>query len=193
MLKPMMIASFVVGASLSTTPVLAETSLATATAVQSNTAMNSAVMRSLLACKRTSDNCRTAINHAWATLVFPVVKASNLGAGGAGARGALVEDGRITGYYTIAGGPAVPPPNIDGTTQVFVFDKDGPVARLKSGEDWAVGTTPDVRLITENTGDIPPSGQVEAFIFDRGGLHAGVSLRAFDVWKTGTPRPKPQI
>jgi len=87
----------------------------------------------------------------------------------------------------------VPPPNIDGTTQVFVFDKDGPVARLKSGEDWAVGTTPDVRLITENTGDIPPSGQVEAFIFDRGGLHAGVSLRAFDVWKTGTPRPKPQI
>jgi len=168
----------------------ASASAENAPAVQANAAMNSAVMQSLKTCKWASDNCRTAINHSWAALVFPVVRKTDLGAGGAGANGALVEDGRVTGYYTLAGGPAVPPPDIDGTGAVFVFERDDAVAQLKSGEEWNMGTAPDVRLITENTGDVPPTADVEAFVFDRSGLHGGVSLRDFDVRKTGTPRPR---
>ena len=158
-----------------------------APAVQPNAAMDSAVMRTLKTCRWASDNCRTAINHAWAALVFPVLHKADLGAGGAGVNGAMVEDGRVTGYYTLAGGSAVPPPNIDGTGAVFVFEREGAVTQLKSGEAWNAGAAPNVRLITENTGDVSPTANVEAFIFDRSGLHNGISLRDFDVRKTGAP------
>jgi len=142
--------------------------------------------QSLVACVRTTDNCRTAINHAWAELVFPHIQKEDLGIGSRGAKGVLVETGRITGYYTLFGSPAVPPPGIDGTTAVLTLEREDPVVRLKSGAAWAVGSAPTVRLITEETGDVPPSASVEAFVFDRSGLRSGVALSAFDVRKALT-------
>lgn len=150
--------------------------------------LRQAAKQSLVACVRTTDNCRTAINHAWAELVFPRIQKADIGIGGQGAKGVLVEAGRITGYYTLAGGSAVPPPNIDGTTAVFTLERDDSVARLKSGAEWTVASAPTVRLITEHTGDVPPTASVEAFIFDRSGLRSGISPGAFNVRKTGVPR-----
>jgi hypothetical protein len=184
-------ANAMVGASVLAVSMIASASAfaANTPAVQPNAAMNTAVTRTLETCKWASDNCRTAINHAWAALVFPVLHKADLGAGGAGVNGAMVEDGRVTGYYTLDGGSTVPPPNIDGTGAVFAFERDDAVTQLKSREAWNVGATPDVRLITENTGDVPPTANVEAFIFDRSGLHNDISLRDFNVRKTSA-QPK---
>ena len=57
-------------------------------------------------------------------------------------------------HVLLAGGPVAPPPDIARTSAVFVFERDAPVTRLKSGETWTAGSTPDVKLVTENTGEI---------------------------------------
>jgi lipid-binding SYLF domain-containing protein len=152
-----------------------------------------AVLQTLKACRRASDNCRTAIDHAWAELVFPNVHRAGLGLSGTGVNGALVEQGRIIGLYTMTGGPAIAPPGVDGASAVFAFERDGIVKRLTSGETWRVGSAADVKLITENTGDIPPAADVEAFVFNRSGLRGALSLDGYEVSRMGTPRLTPRI
>jgi lipid-binding SYLF domain-containing protein len=148
------------------------------------------VMATLQQCQTISSSCANNTKGAAGVLVFPsVVKASFL-IGGAGGKGALVENGEITGYYSIGAGTVGLQAGIENASQVYAFQDDKILTQLKNGSDWRVGATADVTLVTADAATKQTSGDVMAYVFDAKGLHGGIAFDLFDVWKTGDARPQ---
>jgi lipid-binding SYLF domain-containing protein len=163
---------------------------ATATATQNqNGTLDQRVMATLQQCQNISTNCASLSKDAVGILVFPSVIKADLIIGGAGGKGALIENGKITGYYTIGVASAGLQAGIDKASQVYVFRTQEALSKLKDGSEWRVGATSGVTVASADANARAVSGDIHAFIFDSKGLHAGVSLELFDVWKTGQTRP----
>lgn len=157
-----------------------------AATVPHDSRLDLAVWTTLDRCE-TYTSCQDAVKSAKGALVFPSVVGADLILGGAGGRGALVQGGKITGYYSIGTGADGLQAGIDGASQVYAFRKADALDRLISGEAWNVGATPDVAVDRGDAG--AATAGVDAFIFDAGGLQPGASVNAFYVWKSGSARP----
>lgn len=144
----------------------------------------------LKACQRMSPSCAQATKNAVGILVFPSVVKADLILGGSGGKGALIENGQITGYYSLGVVSAGLQVGIDQSSQVYVFRNAQAVSNLKNGMEWKVGATADVTLVSTNAAAQTMNGSTLAYIFNSSGLEGGLSLGAFDVWKTGQPRPQ---
>jgi lipid-binding SYLF domain-containing protein len=109
--------------------------------------------------------------------------------GGAGGKGALIENGKITGYYNIGAGSAGLQAGIENASQIYVFRTPESLAQLKEGQDWKVGATAGVTVVTADANTSSATGDILAYVFNSKGLNAGISLDVFDVWKQGHERP----
>src|SRR6185503_11956492 len=69
--------------------------------VQVNPSLNIAVMETLRQCQQMSGSCAANTKTAVGVLVFPSVLKADLLIGGSGGKGALIENGRVTEYYSI--------------------------------------------------------------------------------------------
>lgn len=154
-----------------------------------NPSLDKSVMDTLLQCQQVSSSCAATTKNAAGVLVFPNVIKADLIIGGAGGKGALVENGKITGYYNIGAASAGLQAGVESSSQIFVFRTSASLAELKKGPNWKAGATAGVTLITTDTNAAEVTGDVLAYIFDAKGLHAGVALDVFDVWKTANKRP----
>ncbi len=132
-------------------------------------------------------SCQDAVRNAKGVLVFPSLARDDLVLGGDGGKGALVQDGRITGYYSIGTGADGLQAGVDNANQVYALRQADTLDRLTSGQDWNVGATPGVAV--DRADAAAATASVDAFIFDAGGLQPGASVNAFYVWKMGSPRP----
>lgn len=150
---------------------------------------NEAVMNTLEECKRISYSCANETEAAAGILVFPNVVKADLIVGGAGGKGALIENGKITGYYNIGAASAGLQAGVESASQVYVFRTPESLAKLKDGVEWKAGATANVALIEADASTRGASGNVYAYVFDAKGLHAGISLDVFRVWKNGQTRP----
>jgi len=147
------------------------------------------VMATLAHCQQLSDSCAATTQDAVGILIFPKVIKADLIIGGAGGKGALIENGKITGYYNIGAGSAGLQAGIDSASQVYVFRSHQALAKLKEGQDWKVGADAGVTLVTADANTAAATGDVLAYVFKSKGLNAGIALDVFDVWKAGRERP----
>jgi lipid-binding SYLF domain-containing protein len=154
-----------------------------------DTTLDKSVMDTLKTCQQISTSCMDTTKAATGILVFPNVVKADLIIGGAGGKGALIENGTITGYYNIGAASAGLQAGIESASQVYVFRTADALAKLKDGSEWKAGATADVALIEADANARGATGSVLAYVFDAKGLHAGVSLDVFRVWKAGQKRP----
>lgn len=163
--------------------------LTAAQAQAADSTLDKSVMSTLQQCQKISPTCTTTTKDATGILVFPSVIKADLIIGGAGGKGALIENGKITGYYNIGAGSAGLQAGVEKASQVYVFRTPEALAKLKEGADWKAGATAGVTLVTADAAASSVTGDVLAYIFDAKGLNAGISLDVFDVWKSGQKRP----
>ncbi len=148
------------------------------------------VATTLQTCQHISTSCANTTKDAAGVLVFPSVVKADLIIGGAGGKGALIENGKITGYYSIGAGTAGLEAGIDDSSEIYVFRTADALAKLKTGSGWHVGTGAGVTVVNADANAQAANGDVNVYVFDSEGLHGDVSVSAFDIWKTGSPRPK---
>ena len=134
-------------------------------------------------CAAISESCAANLTDAKAVLVFPEVIEANLIVGGTGGKGALIENGQITGYYKIGGASAGLQAGIDGSSQVYIFDDEVAVNQLKDGGEWNLGGKADVTIVDESASAQADTSGVLAYIFDGEGLEGGVSVDVLRVWE----------
>jgi len=162
---------------------------AKANKVEQDPALNNAIIATLEKCQQISSSCATETKGVTGILVFPNVTKADLIVGGSGGKGALIENGVITGYYSIGAVSAGLQVGIESASQVYVFRTPESLANLKKGPDWKVGATAGVTLIAADANARGATGSVLAYVFSSTGLQAGVSLDTFDIWKTADAQP----
>ena len=154
-------------------------------------AFNESVMSTLHSCEERFPACAQTTKNAVGELVFPSVVKADFIVGGAGGKGALVENGKITGYYRIGSGSVGLQAGVENASQIYVFPDQKAMQPLKEGESyWKVGATEGVTVMAANANATNVTGKTVAFIFDSKGLHGGVDVNLFDIWKSGTARPQ---
>jgi lipid-binding SYLF domain-containing protein len=151
--------------------------------------LNEAVISTLHDCQARFSQCRTTTQNAAGVLVFPSVVKADLIIGGSGGKGALIEHGKITGYYSLGAASAGLQAGVQNASQVYVFKTQSALNELKQSQDWNVGATSNVTLMAADANARSSTASIYAFVFDTKGLHAGLSLDVFDIWKTGGARP----
>ena len=154
------------------------------------TTLNQQVMTTLQQCQQVSVSCSETTTHAKGVLVFPTVTKASFIVGGQGGEGALVENGKITGYYNLGAASAGLQAGIENNSQVYVFRTADALATLKNSPNWKADASAGVTVVTADANAKGvSSANVLAYVFDSKGLHGGVSLGVMDVWKDGNKRP----
>jgi lipid-binding SYLF domain-containing protein len=164
--------------------------IASANVAYANAETDKSVHQTLKQCQEISKSCAEKTKNAAGILVFPEVVKADLIIGGAGGEGALIENGKITGYYNIGAASAGLQAGIESASQVYVFRTPAALKQLKDGSEWKAGATANVTVVEADASARGASGDVLAYVFDGKGLHAGVSLDVFNVWKAGQERPQ---
>src|ERR1043166_101193 len=93
----------------------------TGTTTDQNPSLDKSVMDTLHQCQQVASSCAATTKDAAGILVFPNVVKADLIIGGAGGKGALIENGKITGYYSLGVGSAGLQAGVESANQVFVF------------------------------------------------------------------------
>lgn len=157
-------------------------------ATEDPASLDTNVMTTLKQCQAVAASCAEATQDAPGILVFPEVLKADLIIGGAGGKGALVENGVITGYYQIGAASAGLQAGIETNSQVYVFRTADALQQFKAGKEWKVGATLNVTVMEADASVRGAAGDVFAFIFDSKGVHAGMALDVFRVWKSDEER-----
>ena len=113
-----------------------------------NKALDEAVQAKLDYCQQNYHSCKQATDNAAGVLVFPSVVKADLIIGGAGGKGALIEHGKITGYYSIGAGSVGVQAGYQNASQIYVFPTKSSLKALKNGSEWHVGDTVGVTART---------------------------------------------
>jgi lipid-binding SYLF domain-containing protein len=116
-----------------------------------------------------------------AVLVFPKVTKAGLGIGGQYGEGALLQDGKVVGYYSTAGASW----GLQAGAQTFgyamFFMNDNAVAQLGKNEGFEVGVGPSVVVMDEGKAKTATTttmrDDIYAFIFGQKGLMAGLGVQ----------------
>ncbi|MBO9516657.1 MAG: lipid-binding SYLF domain-containing protein [Porphyrobacter sp.] len=127
-----------------------------------------------------SEKARIYGRDAHAILVFPKIVKAGFVVGGQSGEGVLLIDGKPSGYYRISAASI----GLQAGGQTFGYAlflmNDTAVGYLRENNGWAIGTGPNVVVVTEgvaaeaNTTTL--KNDVYAFPFDQKGLMAGVDL-----------------
>lgn len=157
--------------------------------VERNVALDKEVEAKLAYCQQNYHSCKQATQNAAGILVFPSIVKADLIVGGSGGKGALIENGKITGYYSIGSGSVGLQAGYQSSSQIYVFPTKESLQALKNGSSWHVGDTVGVTVMAADANVRNSTGKVQAFIFDAKGLEATASADLYDIWKTGTARP----
>ena len=115
-------------------------------------------------------------------LVFPgVVKGGFIVGGQYGSKGALLEGGRIAGYYNIAALSYGLQAGVQTFDYALFFMTDAALAYLKASEGWEIGVGPSIVVVDEGVAKslttTTAQDDVYAFIFAQQGLMAGIGLQ----------------
>lgn len=143
--------------------------------------IDASVFEALQRLYATTPSANALAPKAHAILIFPdVVKAGFIGGAQYG-KGALVERGRIVGYYNIVAGSYGLQAGVQTFDYAMFFMDKAALNYLKSSSGWEVGVGPSVvvvdagiaKTLTTTTG----KDDVYAFIFGQKGLMAGLGLQ----------------
>lgn len=141
------------------------------------------VVRSIKECADVAPSCADLMKGAAGALVFPDVLTVDLIVGGTGDEGALVQDGKITGYYDIGQASAGAQIGIKESTQVYIFRDPSTLAELTDGGKWELSAAADLTVLSASANASGQTGDPLVYVFDSNGLNAGVNVGVLSIWQ----------
>ena len=128
---------------------------------------------------------------ATAVLVFPSVKKAGLGIGGQYGEGTLLKGGKAAAYYKTTGASMGLQAGAQQYGYALFLMNQGAVAQLDTAKGFEIGVGPSYVLIDEGKGKSTTTTTIDkdiyAFIFNQGGLMAGLGIQGNKVTKI-TPK-----
>jgi len=129
----------------------------------------------------TTPNARALASRARAILVFPgIVKAGFIGGAQYG-KGALIENGRVRGYYNLVAGSYGLQAGVQTFDYALFFMSRDALSYLYNSKGWEIGVGPSIVVVDAGVAKTltttTAKDDVYAFIFGQKGLMAGLGLQ----------------
>ena len=130
------------------------------------------------------------VEGAAAVLVFPTVTKAGAGIGGEHGDGALLEQGKTVGYYSVSGASIGLTLGVSRHSEVMLFQTPAARDKFVNGKDWSIGADTSVAVAKKGAGgnydNQTLSKPVIAFIFGEKGLMGDASLAGGKISKIAT-------
>jgi len=136
-----------------------------------------------------SDKNKSLANKAAAVLVFPDITKGGVGIGGEHGDGALLENGKTVGYYSISGASIGLTLGLSHHSEVILFTTPQARDKFVKGSDWSAGADASVAVMKQGAGgnyDTQSlSKPIMVFVFGERGLMGDASLQGAKISKIG--------
>jgi lipid-binding SYLF domain-containing protein len=134
-----------------------------------------------------SEKNRDLAQGAAGVLVFPTITKAGVGLGGEHGDGALQENGKTVGYYSISGASIGLTLGVSRHSEVILFNTQQALDKFVKGGDWSVGADTSVAVMKKGAGgnyDTQTlSKPILAFVFGEKGLMGDASLQGAKISK----------
>jgi lipid-binding SYLF domain-containing protein len=134
-----------------------------------------------------SDRNQYLAQNAAAVLVFPSITKAGVGVGGEHGNGALLENGKTVGYYSISGASIGLTLGMSHHSQVILFQTPEARDKFVNGSDWSMGADTSVAVMKKGAGGDYDSETLKkpilAFVFGEKGLMGDASLQGAKISK----------
>lgn len=153
--------------------------------VRSRSEINAAVPPTLQRLYQVAPGSRQMVARAAGVLVFPDIVSGGLIIGAQHGRGALLQRGRISSYYSLSGGSVGLQAGLQSRAVIYIFNQKRALQEFREGDGWTGGVGATVAA-----GQIGANGSVDSqtsekpvvsFVITNGGLEGGVSMRTFRI------------
>ncbi|MFX0545992.1 YSC84-related protein [Roseovarius sp. S1116L3] len=139
------------------------------------------VIAALNNCIDVSESCAERQLDAEGVLVFPDVLSVELGVGGAGGHGALVQNGAVTGHYSLGEATAGLEAGIDVASYIFVIETPEALEKIESGK-WSVGADAGITVVDGATAKAESTADVYTYVVGSRGLDANIAVDVLRIW-----------
>jgi lipid-binding SYLF domain-containing protein len=134
-----------------------------------------------------SDPNKYLAQNAAAVLVFPKITKAGIGVGGEHGDGALQENGKSVGYYSISGASIGLTLGVSQHSQVILFNTTEARDKFLKSSDWSIGADASVAVMRKGAGGTYDSETMKkpvlAFVFGEKGLMGDASLKGAKISK----------
>jgi lipid-binding SYLF domain-containing protein len=134
-----------------------------------------------------SKNNQYLAQNAAAVLVFPTITKAGIGVGGEHGDGALLENGKTVGYYSMSGASIGLTLGVARHSQVILFNTPAARDKFVNGGDWSVGGDASVAVVKKGAGGTYDTETLKkpvlAFVFGEKGLMGDASLEGGKISK----------
>ena len=137
--------------------------------------------------KLVPDRNQYLAQNAAAVLVFPDITKAGIGFGGEHGDGALQQDGKTVGYYSISGASIGLTLGLSHHSEVILFQTPAARDKFINSSDWSVGADTSVAVVKKGAGGTYDSETLKkpvlVFVFGEAGLMGDVSLQGAKISK----------
>jgi len=134
-----------------------------------------------------SDKNKYLADNAAAVLVFPSITKAGVGVGGEHGDGALLQNGKTIGYYSISGASIGLTLGVSRHSQVILFQTPQARDKFLNSKDWSMGADASVAVVQKGAGGTYDtqtlSKPVLAFVFGEKGFVGDASLQGAKISK----------
>jgi lipid-binding SYLF domain-containing protein len=134
-----------------------------------------------------SKNNQFMAQNAAAVLVFPSITKAGIGVGGEHGDGALQENGKTVGHYSISGASIGLTLGVSRHSEVILFNSAEARDKFLKGGDWSIGADTSVAVVKTGAGGDYNSETLKkpilAFVFGEKGLMGDASLQGAKISK----------
>jgi len=137
--------------------------------------------------KLVPDQNQYLAQNAAAVLVFPDITKAGIGVGGEHGDGALQQNGKTVGYYSISGASIGLTLGVSRHSEVILFQTPEARDKFVKGSDWSMGADTSVAVMKKGAGGNYDSETLKkpvlAFVFGEKGLMGDASLQGAKISK----------
>lgn len=153
--------------------------------VRTQAQINAAVPETLRRLYQVAPGSRQLVSRAAGVLVFPDVVSGGIIIGAQHGRGALLQGGRTSGYYSLSGGTFGLQAGLQSRAIIYIFNSRAALQEFRASDGWGGGMSATVAA-----GNVGANGSVDSetsekpvvsFVITNGGLEGGIALRGFKI------------
>jgi lipid-binding SYLF domain-containing protein len=127
------------------------------------------------------------VQNAAAVLVFPDITEAGVALGGEHGDGALQQNGKTLGYYSISGASIGLTLGVSHHSEIILFQTPAARDKFVNGSDWSVGADTSVAVVKKGAGGTYDNETLKkpvlAFVFGETGLMGDASLKGAKISK----------
>ncbi len=151
------------------------------TTYEGNPSIDTKVMSALDTCKQVEPTCDAGNPAGY--LVFPDVTSVALGVGGAGGEGALVQNGKVTGYYKMGKGSIGLQAGVTAASYVLKVTDPATLQTYQSDGEWSIDAAAGVTVAQAGaTAEGESTDKAILYVFNSEGLMGDVSVSGMKIW-----------